>query len=234
MRQAFYTSKFYISKKSEKEVCFKLDFEIEISGGDEKIYKVEIRAFVDYQYLKNGNNITPNIHKNQNDWWLSYEYDRWSFHSSIVILDKYQSLGIGTFLINKMLEIALKYVPTARLSRTLSAVDEEILENHIRRDKLYKNLGFIFNEDNTGFSIEQIGDLKIRKDFDYIQEVHILNMCYQLRNLQYEKEGDVKLLESYKDDIRKLNKENATLRTRNKFILCFCIALIFLIVCLIK
>ncbi|EAI5398667.1 GNAT family N-acetyltransferase, partial [Campylobacter upsaliensis] len=175
-----------------------------------------IRAFVDYQYLKNGNNITPNIHKNQNDWWLSYEYDRWSFHSSIVILDKYQSLGIGTFLINKMLEIALKYVPTARLSRTLSAVDEEILENHIRRDKLYKNLGFIFNEDNTGFSIEQIGDLKIRKDFDYIQEVHILNMCYQLRNLQYEKEGDVKLLESYKDDIRKLNKENATLRTRNK------------------
>ncbi|HEF3546572.1 TPA: N-acetyltransferase, partial [Campylobacter upsaliensis] len=118
--------------------------------------------------------------------------------------------------------------------RTLSAVDEEILENHIRRDKLYKNLGFIFNEDNTGFSIEQIGDLKIRKDFDYIQEVHILNMCYQLRNLQYEKEGDVKLLESYKDDIRKLNKENATLRTRNKFILCFCIALIFLIVCLIK
>lgn len=40
MRQAFYTSKFYISKKSEKEVCFKLDFEIEISGGDEKIYKV--------------------------------------------------------------------------------------------------------------------------------------------------------------------------------------------------
>ncbi|EMH0453553.1 N-acetyltransferase [Campylobacter upsaliensis] len=234
MRQAFYTSKFYISKKSEKEVCFKLDFEIEISGGDEKIYKVEIRAFVDYQYLKNGNNITPNIHKNQNDWWLSYEYDRWIFHSSIVILDKYQSLGIGTFLINKMLEIALKYVPTARLSRTLSAVDEEILENHIRRDKLYKNLGFIFNEDNTGFSIEQIGDLKIRKDFDYIQEVHILNMCYQLRNLQYEKEGDVKLLESYKDDIRKLNKENATLRTRNKFILCFCIALIFLIVCLIK
>ncbi|EIJ6627365.1 N-acetyltransferase [Campylobacter upsaliensis] len=234
MRQAFYTSKFYISKKSEKEVCFKLDFEIEISGGDEKIYKVEIRAFVDYQYLKNGNNITPNIHKNQNDWWLSYEYDRWSFHSSIVILDKYQSLGIGTFLINKMLEIALKYVPTARLSRTLSAVDEEILENHIRRDKLYKNLGFIFNEDNTGFSIEQIGDLKIRKDFDYIQEVHIFNMCYQLRNLQYEKEGDVKLLESYKDDIRKLNKENATLRTRNKFILCFCIALIFLIVCLIK
>ncbi|EGK7481501.1 GNAT family N-acetyltransferase, partial [Campylobacter upsaliensis] len=216
MRQAFYASKFYISKKSEKEVCFKLDFEIEISGGDEKIYKVEIRAFVDYQYLKNGNNITPNIHKNQNDWWLSYEYDRWSFHSSIVILDKYQSLGIGTFLINKMLEIALKYVPTARLSRTLSAVDEEILENHIRRDKLYKNLGFIFNEDNTGFSIEQIGDLKIRKDFDYIQEVHILNMCYQLRNLQYEKEGDVKLLESYKDDIRKLNKENATLRTRNK------------------
>ncbi|ECQ8136546.1 GNAT family N-acetyltransferase [Campylobacter upsaliensis] len=234
MRQVFYTSKFYISKKSEKEVCFKLDFEIEISGGEEKIYKVEIRAFVDYQYLKNGNNITPNIHKNQNDWWLSYEYDRWSFHSSIAILDKYQSLGIGTFLINKMLEIALKYVPTARLSGTLSAVDEEILENHIRRDKLYKNLGFIFNEDNTGFSIEQIGDLKIRKDFDYIQEVHILNMCYQLRNLQYEKEGDVKLLESYKDDIHKLNKENAALRTRNKFILCFCIALIFLIVCLIK
>lgn len=98
MRQAFYTSKFYISKKSEKEVCFKLNFEIEISGGGEKIYKVEIRAFVDYQYLKNGNNITPNIHKNQNDWWLSYECDRWSFHSSIAIRDEYQSLGIGTFL----------------------------------------------------------------------------------------------------------------------------------------
>ncbi|XUP61882.1 hypothetical protein UXU46_00125 (plasmid) [Campylobacter jejuni] len=47
-----------------------MNFEIEISGGGEKIYKVEIRAFVDYQYLKNGNNITPNIHKNQNDWWL--------------------------------------------------------------------------------------------------------------------------------------------------------------------
>ncbi|ELZ2575851.1 N-acetyltransferase [Campylobacter coli] len=234
MRQAFYTSKFYISKKSEKEVCFKLNFEIEISGGGEKIYKVEIRAFVDYQYLKNGNNITPNIHKNQNDWWLSYECDRWSFHSSIAIRDEYQSLGIGTFLINKMLEIALKYVPTARLSGTLSAVDEEILENHIRRDKLYKNLGFIFNEDNTGFSIEQIGDLKIRKDFDYIQEVRIFDMCNQLAELQYLKAGNDKLLKIYKEDFYKEKSKNDTLRARIKLMSFVLIALAVWIVYLLK
>lgn len=49
-----------------------------------------------------------------------------------------------------------------------------------------------------------------------------------------EKEVCIRQLESHKDDMRKLNKENAALRTRNKFILCFCIALIFLIVCLVN
>ncbi|EMS9503074.1 N-acetyltransferase, partial [Campylobacter jejuni] len=161
MKQEVYTSKFYICKKNEKEACFKLDFEIKAFEENQKFYYVEIYAIIDYQYLKNEIAVIPNTNKNRNHWILRYDFNSWNFHSSIMLHSDYRSLGIGTFVINKMLEIALNYIPTARLSGKLSAVDEVKLENHKRRDKLYKNLGFIFNESNTGFSIDSISNLKI-------------------------------------------------------------------------
>ncbi|EAL7623270.1 N-acetyltransferase, partial [Campylobacter coli] len=164
---------------------------------------------------------------------LRYDFNSWNFHSSIMLHSDYRSLGIGTFVINKMLEIALNYIPTARLSGKLSAVDEVKLENHIRRDKLYKNLGFIFNENNTGFSIDRISDLKIRKDFDYIQEVCIFDMCNQLAKLQYLKEDNDKSLKSYRDSFHKEKNKNDILRARNKFLIAL-IALVVLAVYLLK
>lgn len=137
-------------------------------------------------------------------------------------------------MINKMLEIALNYIPTARLSGKLSAVDEVKLENHIRRDKLYKNLGFIFNENNTGFSIDRISDLKIRKDFDYIQEVRIFDMCNQLAKLQYLKEDNDKSLKSYRDSFHKEKSKNNTLRARIKIMFFILIALVVWVVYLLK
>ncbi|EAJ0793595.1 N-acetyltransferase, partial [Campylobacter jejuni] len=53
MKQEIYTSKFYISKRNGKEVCFKLDFEIKAFEENQKFYYVEIYAIIDYQYLKN-------------------------------------------------------------------------------------------------------------------------------------------------------------------------------------
>ncbi|EOH9551556.1 N-acetyltransferase, partial [Campylobacter coli] len=158
----------------------------------------------------------------------------WNFHSSIMLHSDYRSLGIGTFVINKMLEIALNYIPTARLSGKLSAVDEVKLENHKRRDKLYKNLGFIFNESNTGFNIDSISNLKIRKDFDYIQEVRIFDMCNQLANLKYLKAGDDKLLKIYKEDCYKEKSKNNILRAIVKLVSFVSIALAVWIVFLLK
>ena len=234
MEQEIYTSKFYIYKKKEKELCFKLDFKIKAFKESQKFYYVEICAIIDYQYFKNEAGVIPNANKSRNHWILRYDSNRWNFHSSIMLHPNYRSLGVGTFVINKMLEIALQYVPTAKLSGTLSAVDEEISENHTRRDRLYKSLGFIFNEHNTGFDIEQISDLEIRKDFDYIQEIYILDRCYQLRNLQYKEESDAKILKYYKDDLYKSNKENATLHTRNKLMFFLLMASIFLTIYLAK
>ncbi|EAJ6840604.1 N-acetyltransferase [Campylobacter coli] len=234
MRQAFYTSKFYISKRNGKEVCFKLDFEIKAFEENQKFYYVEIYAIIDYQYLKNEIAVIPNTNKNRNHWILRYDFNSWNFHSSIMLHSDYRSLGIGTFVINKMLEIALNYIPTARLSGKLSAVDEVKLENHIRRDKLYKNLGFVFNENNIGFSINSISNLKIRKDFDYIQEVRIFDMCNQLAELQYLKAGNDKLLKIYKEDFYKEKSKNDTLRARIKLMSFVLIALAVWIVYLLK
>ena len=234
MKQEIYTSKFYISKRNGKEVCFKLDFEIKICKERQKIYYVDISAIIDYQYLKDEGGVIPNTNKNRNYWTLKYDFNSWNFHSSIMLHQDYRSLGIGTFVINKMLEIALNYIPTARLSGKLSEVDEVKLENHIRRHRMYKKLGLVFNESNTGSSIDTISVLKIRKDFDYIQEVCMLDVCYQLGKLQYEKEKSDKLLKCYKNDLYEANSKNDTLRARNKLMFFLLIALIFLVIYLAK
>ncbi|MFX3627641.1 N-acetyltransferase [Campylobacter sp. LH-2024] len=184
--------------------------------------------------MKDESGVIPNDNKNRSYWTLQYDYDKWSFHSSIMIRWDYRSLGIGTFIINRMLEIALNYVPEVNLYGTLGWVDEQDPENHTRRDKLYKNLGFIFNESNTSFSIDRISDLKIRKDFDYIQEVRIFDMCNQLAKLQYLKAGDDKLLQYYKDDFNKEKSKNNILRARIKFMSFVSIALAVWIVYLLK
>ncbi|HED6926670.1 TPA: N-acetyltransferase [Campylobacter coli] len=224
MKQEVYTSKFYICKKNEKEACFKLDFEIKAFEENQKFYYVEIYAIIDYQYLKNESGVFKNDDK-RNFWKLKYS-NYWSFSSCVEIDHNYKSLGIGTFVINKILEIALSYVPEAEFHDILSKgndENEESCKNRIRRDKLYKNLGFIFNENNTGFSIDSISNLKIRKDFDYIQEVRIFDMCNQLAKLQYLKAGDDKLLQYYKDDFYKEKRKNE----RNKLMYFVLIALLF-------
>ncbi|EAJ7750958.1 N-acetyltransferase [Campylobacter jejuni] len=231
MKQEVYTSKFYICKKNEKEACFKLDFEIKAFEENQKFYYVEIYAIIDYQYLKNESGVFKNDDK-RNFWKLKYS-NYWSFSSCVEIDHNYKSLGIGTFVINKILEIALSYVPEAEFHDILSKgndENEESCKNRIRRDKLYKNLGFIFNENNTGFSIDSISNLKIRKDFDYIQEVRIFDMCNQLAKLQYLKAGDDKLLQYYKDDFYKEKRKNE----RNKLMYFVLIALVVWIVYLLK
>ncbi|EOH0416918.1 hypothetical protein ACTK2J_001821 [Campylobacter jejuni] len=105
MKQEIYTSKFYISKRNGKEVCFKLDFEIKAFEENQKFYYVEIYAIIDYQYLKNEIAVIPNTNKNRNHWILRYDFNSWNFHSSIMLHSDYRSLGIGTFVINKMLEM---------------------------------------------------------------------------------------------------------------------------------
>ncbi|MFY4755992.1 N-acetyltransferase [Campylobacter jejuni] len=236
MKQEIYTSKFYICKKNEKEACFKLDFEIKAFRENQKFYYVEIYAIIDYQYLKNELGVFKNDNKKRNSWKLEYS-DYWSFRSCVEIDHNYKSLGIGTFVINKILEIALSYVPEAKFHSILSKgndENEESYKNRIRRDKLYKNLDFIFNENNTGFSIDRISDLKIRKDFDYIQEVRIFDMCNQLAKLQYLKEGDDKLLKSYRDDFYKEKNKNDILRARIKLMFFILIVLVVWVVYLLK
>lgn len=226
MKEEFYTSKFYVSKKGDKEVCFKLDFEIEAIGNNKEFHSVKIQTIIDYQYLKNGKNIIPSPSTSKNYWMLKYN-ERWNFHSSIMIHPDYRSLGIGTFVINKLLEIALNYVPTGRLIGELSFVDEENQDNHKRRDTLYKNLGFIFNDDNTYFSIDKISNLKLRKEFDYIQELSFADVLCQLKKLQYEKETNDKLIKYYRDNSIKADND---IRSKNKLIFSLLIVLALLII----
>ncbi|MCR6580384.1 N-acetyltransferase [Campylobacter insulaenigrae] len=236
MKQEVYTSKFYICKKNEKEACFKLDFEIKAFEENQKFYCVEIYAIIDYQYLKNELGVFRNDDKRRNHWKLKYS-NHWSFSYCVEIDHNYKSLGIGTFVINKILEIALSYVPDAKFHDILSKENnenEESYKNHIRRDKLYKNLGFTFNENNTSFSIDRISDLKIRKDFDYIQEIRIFDMCNQLANLKYLKESDDKLLKYYRDNFNKEKSKNDTLRARIKLMFFVLIALAVWVFCLLK
>lgn len=52
-------------------------------------------------------------------------------------------------------------------------------------------------------------------------------MCNQLSNLQYLKEGDDKLLKSYKNDLHKANSKNNILRTIISLCFLLLIALFF-------
>lgn len=227
MTEEHFTSKFYISKKDEKEACFRLNLEVKAYKRDERYFKVEIYATICYQYLKVGDTIRNKGMKNQ-VWQLKCNGSRWDFRSSIMINGEYRSLGIGTFLINKMLSIALDYVPTASLSGTLSAVDEEETENHKRRDKLYKNLGFKFYDDNTGFSIEKISDLKIRKEFDYIQDICIVDELCRLKYLECEKGSFDKCLGCYKDELREANNKVSCREKIIKIMFVFMVLILFI------
>lgn len=216
MNEEHFTSKFYISKKDDKEVCFKLEFEIKAYKQDERYYCAEICATIYYQYLKIGDVIRKSNTDKQNSWRLEYDCFRWNFHNSVMIAGEYRSLGIGTFIINQMLEAALIYAPTVKLSGILGEPDEENPENHTRRDKLYQNLGFKFYEDNTGFSIDKISDLKIRKEFDYIKEVQIADIFYQFRVLKSEKEICYDRLKQSKNTFYELSRDNDKLRKQKK------------------
>lgn len=62
----------------------------------------------------------------------------------------------------------------------------------------------------------------------------MLDVCYQLGKLQYEKEKSDKLLKCYKNDLYEVNSKNDTLRARNKLMFFLLIALIFLVIYLAK
>lgn len=218
MNEEYFTSKFYVSKKDDKEVCFKLDFKIEAYQQNKGYCCAKIYATICYQYLKMGDVILKS-HMNEQDFWmLKYDGFRWNFHSSVMISSEYRSLGIGTFIINQMLAIALIYAPTAELGGMLSGVDEDNLENHTRRDKLYQNLGFKFDENNMGFSIDKISDLKIRKEFDYIKEVQIADVFCQFRILKAEKEVCEDRLKQDKNTLYELSSANDKLRKQKKIL----------------
>lgn len=56
---------------------------------------------------------------------------------SILIADEYRSYGIGSFLLNKILSEAVKYVPDYSLTASLSVADDREEENRLRRNTLY-------------------------------------------------------------------------------------------------
>jgi hypothetical protein len=94
-----------------------------------------------------------------------------SSHQTVDIIIPIKSVGLGSLILNQLILWLKKQYPEVRMkSLSLSPVDENDLENQIRRDKLYRNLGYdIVNKTargriakemtprdiNFGFSIQQ-------------------------------------------------------------------------------
>lgn len=158
-----YTKFFVSTKRNDKPLYFKVDYEITITKTND-ILDFSIRLNIDYLNYR-----IPNA--NHTNKWLLFSIsgsDACTFDHSIMVEPNYRSFGIGSFLLNQMLTEAVKHIPEHSLRANLFFKDAEG-GNKGRRDSLYKNIGFDVSENEI--SIDKISSLNLNRTFDYITEV---------------------------------------------------------------
>lgn len=130
---------------------------------------------------------------------------------SVDLIIKRKSIGIGTIILNNLIYFAKQEYPKAVIKGLfLSNTDEYSEENRLRRDKLYKNLGFDFKGTGGGEVTNnlKLSESKINLDSRgfIIKDVNEEGLKKQLMTteLEIEKFFDI---EVYYPEIKKIHKE---------------------------
>lgn len=130
---------------------------------------------------------------------------------SVDLIIKRKSLGIGTIILNNLIYFAKQEYPKAVIRGLfLSNTDEYSEENRLRRDKLYKNLGFDFKGTGGGKSTNdlKLSESKINLDSRgfIIKDVNEEELKKQLMTTELEMEKFFNI-EVYYPEIKEIHKE---------------------------
>lgn len=183
-------------KLKDKELYFRLDYNIYSMKYNKLVSNIKINIKITYLALFENNKIIETL-DSFNEWELTGNDNSARLENCIDIRTKYQSFGIGSFVLSKLLKIANDYIPEYSLYGTLGKGDE-YGENTLRRNTLYKSAGFIVSE--KSITIEKVKFLNISREFSYIQKIN----DKELFILLVEKEKEIT---SYEKDKRKIQNK---------------------------
>ena len=209
-------TKLYVSNKnSNQKLYFAIDYEIRIIKYNNEQTTTSIILYISYLYLEKDFCLRK-AEARPNKWEFSSSSNNksCSLHSSVMINIK--SYGVGTFVLNEIIEIANEYTPNASLEGFLSPVDEGE-DNVQRRDSLYRNIGF--NIEPNRFYIEKISDLILDRKLEYIQTLNYSNIFDLLCTLQDEKVNLERDLKNKKIMYQELYKEKNKCNKKIKYII---------------
>lgn len=210
-----FTEYYKSTKKEGKELYFSLTFMIYNSTYDIGINR-HLRLKIKISYLAlitNGTKI-ENLSKEYNeDWDFTCDNSSGSLCNSIYLNQRFFSFGIGSFILDKIINIANTNFPEARLGANLECIADPNSERKIIRDKMYKNAGFIV--DDRSIKIDKISNLKFNRKFESIHKVDISEFVAGY----FEKEETIKKLlkdlENMKVSKNNWEKQSRVLMVKN-------------------
>lgn len=198
--------KTFVTTKNDQETYFSIDYDLTITQ-EEKYNYIFLEGTLTIKYLDD--------EQISNTWLIKADTfnQSCSLCDSINIRDKYRSLGIGSFVLNEVLQLFNTYTPDASLKARLGIGDGGN-ENVVRRDAMYKNFGFEVYVDHI--YIDKIANLILDRKFDYIQEVFFFKNYLKLlrENKQYlETNGSLNSsLKYYKDELKDCRREKKKMK----------------------
>jgi hypothetical protein len=198
--------KTFVTIKNDEETYFSIDYDLTITQ-EEKYNYTFLEGTLTIKYLDD--------ERISNVWLIKADTfnQSCSFGNSIHIHDYYHSLGIGSFVLNEVLQLFNTYTPDASLKARLGIGDGG-KENVVRRDTMYKNFGFEVHVDHI--YIDKISNLILDRKFDYIQEVFFFKNYSKLlrENKQYLETNDSlnSSLKYYKDELKECRREKMKMK----------------------
>ena len=200
---------YYCATSDEgRKVYFYLDIQYKILEHEsfQNQLNKSVNIDITIAYLHEHGNSSINNSEN-NIWSLSTpSNDRCILNDSVMIANSYRSLGIGKLVLNKILSIAAKFIPTYSLTGTLGNYAGETgdanEENFDRRFKLYDGIGFKVSD--SKFSIDKLENLNfIEDDFKGMKKI---DMPKELSALQIENYDLAKDNERLNDVVARYSK----------------------------
>jgi len=130
-----------------------------------------------------------------------------TLNSSVMINPQFRGFGVGKLVLHGMLSIAKDKIPNYSLKGTL-ATGDGTGDNGIRRDKLYKHVGFNMEKDE--FNIDKISNLKINPVVIDIKKMDIKDV-FENETLKKEIESLYNMDEDRVENIIKCSRDKGML-----------------------
>ncbi|MCD6340570.1 MAG: hypothetical protein J7L51_01280 [Desulfurococcales archaeon] len=219
-------TKTYVSKKYKKD---RLYFEVTTES---TLYTYRERPSVDSMEISATLKCLAKEHRSYNSidkpigqtvWKLTVSGERCSLENSVMVPKDCKTYGIGTFLLHNMLKQAIEHFPQARLSCSLSPVDEGSFTHYIDgqnveinnkkvRDSLYEKIGMSKTDNGNEFIIAHIKDLQIQNDFKFIKEIDIFKLLEDNKNQRQELKNREFIIKDITQKFHILHGENKNLK----------------------